>query len=458
VELTMTVLPTPESMNRTAKLFMDRNEVADYAEALAKLEGFRLAVACGPEVLVSAAHQSALLTLVNAGRRTFLGGIFVELPGDAPVLVPHVIAPSLGSAVIALGGRTEIVSSDVPRIVIGSAHAPAARPSWQLTWDGWRGGVIPCREHSRLPERGNMALAPILAGAIALSEAFQYFDKRFMAGKRATGLSLWQPGADWRQEDPAESKICYLPRSLWLLGLGNLGQAYLWLLGALPYPDGQKPDFVLQDFDFISTANDSTSLLSSSVLIGHRKARAMAAWAEALGCKTAIVERRYGSWTKRIDDEPTVALCGFDNVLARAALEDAGFDLVVEAGLGSGVGAFMNFAMHAFPATRRARDIWKQDDEVQSSSLSTARAYADLLEQGAIDDCGLALLQSRSVGVPFVGLTAAAFVVAELLRRLHGGRAFEVLAGSLLDLDSIDAVEQQTSAFPGAYATLESSD
>ena len=453
----MTVLPTPESMNRTAKLFMDRNEVDDYAEALAKLEGFRLAVACGQEVLFSAAHQSALLTLVNAGRRTFLGGIFVELPGDAPVLVPHVIAPSLASAVIALGGRTETASPDVPRIVIGSADAPAARPSWQLTWDGWRGGVIPCRENSRLPERGNMALAPILASAIALSEAFQHFDKRFMAGKRAAGMSLWQPGADWRQEDPTEPEIRYLPQSLWLLGLGNLGQAYLWLLGALAYPNGQKPELILQDFDFISAANDSTSLLSSSAFVGHRKARAMATWGETFGWKTAIVERRYGSWTKRIDDEPAVALCGFDNALARAALEVTGFDLVIEAGLGSGVGAFMNFTIHAFPATRRARDIWNQDGEVQASPLSNARAYADLLEQGAIDDCGLALLQSRSVGVPFVGLTAAAFVVAELLRRLHGGRAFEVLAGSLLDLDSIDAVEQQATAFPGAYATLEAS-
>jgi hypothetical protein len=442
-------------MNRTAKLFMDRDDVADYAEALAKLEGFRIAVTCGQEVLFSAAHQSALLTLVNAGRRTFLGGVFVELPGDAPVRVPHVVAPSLASAVIALGGRTETAPLDVPRIVIGSADAPGARPSWQLTWDGWRGGVIPCRERMRLPEQGNMPLAPILASAIALSEAFQYFDKRFMAGRRAIGLSLWAPGMDWRHRDSAEPEIRYLPRSLWLLGLGNLGQAYFWLLGALPYPDSQKPEFVLQDFDFISAANDSTSVLSSTAIVGHRKTRAVAAWAEAFGCKTAVVERRFGSWTKRIDDEPTVALCGFDNALARAALEDAGFDLVIEAGLGSGAGAFMNFSTHAFPATRRARDIWKQDEGAQIATHCAPRAYADLLEQGAIDDCGLALLQSRSVGVPFVGLTAAALVVAELLRRLHGGRTFEVLAGSLLDLDSIDAVEQQTSAFPGAYATLE---
>ena len=58
-------------------------------------------------------------------------------------------------------------------------------------------------------------------------------------------------------------------------------------------------------------------------------------------------------------------------------------------------------------------------------------------EQGLADDCGIAVLASRAVGVPFVSLTAAAFVIAELLRRLHGGNAFEVVSGSLLDLSSI---------------------
>jgi hypothetical protein len=450
----MTVMPTPETMNRTAKLFMDRNDVADYGEALAKLEGFRLAVVCGQEVLTSPAHQCALLTLVNAGRRTFLGGISIELPGEGPLLVPFATSASLSAAVTALGGKTETAAGKIPHIVIGTVSRPLASPSWQVTWDGWRSGVIPLRDGARLRERGNVRLAPVLASAIALSEAFQFFDKRPLAGKRATGISLWRPGGDWREDDPTEQPLVYLPRSLWMLGLGNLGQAYLWSLGVLPFPDRQKPELILQDFDIISAANDSTSVLSNEALIGCRKARAMAAWAETFGCKTAIVERRFGTWTKRTDDEPTIALCGFDNALARAALEDAGFDLVVEAGLGSGPAAFMNFAVHTFPATRKARDIWKQDSEATNLKPAAGRAYAEMLEQGFVDDCGLALLQSRSVGVPFVSLTAAAFVIAELLRRLHGGPAFEVLTGSLLDFDSIETVEQQSDVYPGAYATI----
>ena len=450
----MTIMPTPETMNRTAKLFMDRNEVADYGEALAKLHGFSLAVTCGPEVLTSAAHQCALLTLVNAGRRTFLGGIVVDLPGDGPLLGPLAKAESLSAAVTMLGGRTEQSEPNLPHFIIGSAVCRSSAPSLQVTWDGWRGGVIPLGERARLPERGDVLLAPIVASAIALSEAFQYFDGRPFAGKRATGVSLWQPGKDWRESDPTEPSLIYLPRTLWLLGLGNLGQAYLWMLGALPYPEGGQPELVLQDFDTVSLANDSTSVLSNTDLIGKRKTRVMASWVELMGWKTALIERRFDSATRRVEDEPAVALCGFDNALARAALEDAGFALVVEAGLGSGAEAFMNFSTHAFPASRKARVIWREGVDTSKPHTEAARAYAGLRERGLADDCGVAMLASRAVGVPFVSLTAAAFVIAELLRRLQGGPALEVLSGSLLDLNSIEAVGQTAFAYPGAFVAL----
>jgi hypothetical protein len=200
---------------------------------------------------------------------------------------------------------------------------------------------------------------------------------------------------------------------------------------------------VLQDFDTVSLANDSTSVLSNMELIGKRKTRVMASWVERMGWKAALIERRFDSATRRVEDEPAVALCGFDNALARAALEDAGFALVVEAGLGSGAEAFMNFSTHAFPASRKARVIWKEGADTSKPNTEAARAYAGLRERGLADDCGVAMLASRAVGVPFVSLTAAAFVIAELLRRLQGGPALEVLSGSLLDLNSIEAVARR---------------
>lgn len=66
-----------------------------------------------------------------------------------------------------------------------------------------------------------------------------------------------------------------------------------------------------------------------------------------------------------------------------------------------------------------------------------------------LDECGLAQLASRTVGVPFVGLTAACFAVAELLRRLHGGHALELVSGSAAALEDIEisAMDNRTYEF-----------
>ena len=66
-------------------------------------------------------------------------------------------------------------------------------------------------------------------------------------------------------------------------------------------------------------------------------------------------------------------------------------------------------------------------------------AYSALRRSG-LDTCGLAQLASRTVGVPFVGLIAAALAVSELLRRLHGAEGVEFASGSALNLDDIGCV------------------
>lgn len=65
-------------------------------------------------------------------------------------------------------------------------------------------------------------------------------------------------------------------------------------------------------------------------------------------------------------------------------------------------------------------------------------AYANLKDKG-IDACGLAQLASRTVGVPFVGLVAAVLVISELLRRLNGGAFCEVIAGSVMCFEDVEA-------------------
>ena len=82
------------------------------------------------------------------------------------------------------------------------------------------------------------------------SEVFSFYaGDHVMAGRRPAGLSLWRPDADWLACDLTEPALAFLPSRLWLIGLGNLGQAFAWALAVLPYGDRRDVQIVLQDFD-----------------------------------------------------------------------------------------------------------------------------------------------------------------------------------------------------------------
>jgi hypothetical protein len=436
-------------LHRTAKYFMDSGRAATHEDAVAMLQAFGLVILVGEEITVSRSHQDAVLTLVNLTRRTLLSGIRVcGIPVHTRCLSRLSKAPTLVEAVTEFGGSIETTARpDWPHALIGSVTT-TARPAWQLTWEGWRGGVVPVGHPIKLSERCTMELSPILAAAVCAAEAFAFHAQdHLLAGRRAHGLSLWQPEHDWLTADPTEPRLAYLPSRLWIIGLGNLGQAFAWSLAALPYAQAQKPEIVLQDFDDISASNESTSLLSFGKDIGRRKSRVVADWLDVRAFKTFIEERHFGEWTRRSPNEPGVALCGVDNALARMALEDAGFELVVEAGLGAGPAAFRSIALHTFPATRTAKEIWSRQVGDRGELSEHMPAYQHLKSAG-MDACGLTQLASRTVAVPFVGLVSACLAISELLRRLHGGSPLEFVSGSVLSLEDLEAGTLQA----GPYA------
>ena len=238
----------------------------------------------------------------------------------------------------------------------------------------------------------------------------------------------------------AYGKPClYLPKWLWLIGLGHLGQAYAWALGLLPYGDHSAVDLVLQDCDSIVEANKSTGMLSESSSVGQRKTRVVAARLEALGFNTAITERSFDGATRRSVDEPGVALVGVDDIAPRRALEEAGFDLIVDAGLGGGSQNYLDILLHSFPSDVNAATAWPERSESSENSLVGQPAYQDLHQQlsktteltdGEIK-CGILEVAGTSVGAAFVGCVAATLVLSEVLRALAEGPRFEVMGISL---------------------------
>jgi hypothetical protein len=455
-----------DELHRAVKLALDSGEAATLEEALALFKGYRLAIDVGPDVAHSGSLQAAVLTAVNTARRCFLGGVEVAGALDVELLVPWRRCRTLAEAVVDLGGTAvTILSPWVPYVLVGEGIAPTSDRAFAVraTFDGWAGGVAPLATGLRLGERQECPPAGVLAGALAVSEAFQFIrGGNASAGRRDVGLSLWrpEPGVSWLSVDAMGPPLDLLPSRLWLIGLGHLGQAYLWALGFLPYADPAAVELVLQDFDTLVPANDSTSPLTTPAIVGQKKARAMAAWCDERGFRTIINERRFAENFAVSADEPQVALCGVDNALARAALEGVGFARIIEAGLGKGVREYLAFQLHTFPGPQTARARWGGTVEVEESPtrLLVQPAYAALADEG-LDECGLTLLAGRSVGASFVGTVVASLVVAEALRLIVGGPQYGLIDGSLRTLARRTAIpnegttEAATVAFNPGYTS-----
>lgn len=442
-------------INRTVKLAMDSGEAKSPEEARRIFERYRLRLNVGSDVAKSPTLQACLLTAVNTGRRCFLGGVEVIGCPDANLLIRWRDCRTLSEAVADLQGRlVQRTSGNVPQIVIGDADNLDGESEFAMraTFDGWLGGVTPLDEMKRLNERDEFTPSGVLAGALAVSESFQFIRGRnAQAGRRSVGLSLWQPdsASDWLDNREVGPKLEWLPARLWLIGLGHLGQAYLWTLGFLPYSEPSEVQFILQDYDTLVPANDSTSPLTDYSLIDKKKTRAMAEWAEQRGFKTRIVERRFASNFQIDPEEPQVALCGVDNAAARAALEDAGFAQIIEAGLGRGNEEYLAFQIHCFPASKSARERWGTNSSgpVAPSSLIGNPAYQSLATSG-LNQCGLTMLANRAVGASFVGTFTSTIVIAELLRMAIGGARYEVVDGSLRSPDRLNVIAAKLSGSP----------
>ena len=439
---------SPDGLHRLVKQLMDNGTAATVAEAEAIFHGYTLGIDYEPDDMDEVGQQAILLTCVALAKRVFLGGITVVGNLSANQKTPLPLGPTLQDAVLSLGAAVESEGRSAPlRILIGRASAPACGFAVRAVAAGWRGGIVP--GHSDLPLRGASSIPPaaMLAAALAVNEAFLAVNGVApVAGLRSLGLSLWNLDAetDWFVDDPSEPVLTYLPSSLWLIGLGHLGQAYLWGLGLLPYADAQTLKLVLQDTDRVTPSTESTSILTDTSMVGQKKTRVLSSWAERRGFQAEIQERLFGPWIKRQNFEPTVALCGIDNALGRRALDQAGFDLVLEAGLGRGHRDFRTMRVHSFPGSRSSEEIWSRTDAVREDTTQKA-AYGDLLRKGALDQCGITLLAGKAVGAPFVGATAAALVLSELLRILHGGSLNQLIDVDLLSVEHRTVVKNRIS-------------
>jgi hypothetical protein len=426
---------TEDNFCRVSRAIIEKHGCT-YSEALNILNGLRLNLICGEEIRHSISLQAALLTAVNAGKRCFLGGVSVVLPKNVANLLPWPTESSLNQVVTDLGAvlATPSYSSVSHTLYFGAASDPV-EDGLSVVCSGWRGGVAPADQHLSLQSSYDFATGGVLAGSLGVAKGFfrvTGLSSRFVTEPQ--GLSLWRPDVNWLKDEADGPRLEILPLGMWLLGLGHLGQAYVWNLGLLPYPTPNLAKIFLQDFDQVVAANWNAGLLCDEASPGKLKTRLCNIWLEARGFRTRLVERPFDEMTRRTGEEPFIALCGFDNTKSRSYLEDAGFDLVVECGLGGGTSNFDDIVMHTFPdASRTAKALW--GDEASSGLQPHSEAFHQAFH--VTGDCGILLetLEGKAISSSFVGAYAGAMTIGELLRGLHGGSRCELVKVQLRSND-----------------------
>lgn len=389
-------------LSRVAKLLVDAEGIG-FAEAERRLRAMTLEIRVG-ELAASPAGHAAVLTAQAVSRRTFLGGVRVVGELDQTLLSPLSPRATLVQAVGDIGA-TSFAGPAAVTIAIGDEAAPGTISAW---WDSWRAGVNPAGE--RALGVSDNPLAGVAAGAHAVGAAFQHLRGQ---AALAADLDLWPNGAA-----PAFAEV-FLPAALWLMGLGNLGQAFLWNLAALPYAEGAERLLILQDFDRVSEENWGTSILVPDDRFGDLKTRMAEAWLEARGFEVRRVDRVLQADLKVGDGEPRLALSGFDRLAPRRLLADAGFEAIVDVGLGQTAGDFDRYRVNVFDQERRIDAHFAGViDTVPKESAPDMPAYDQL--QSEIGRCGAAEIANASVAVPYVSAVAGAVAVARVIAITSG--------------------------------------
>jgi hypothetical protein len=412
-----------------------------FSEAEEKLAASRLSITLEDKAACTPAGQAAFLTATVTGARCF-GAVTVHGCLDQPLLFPlPITAKSLLEAAVIFGAQGTNTLAPNRRVLIGSGVELRDRWSVQAFWNGWMAGVTPGRKPVPVG-RSDCALAGVGAGALAVGQAFLAEQGDLRAGRTEQSLSLWAPElGDQGQTGPCSHQV-YLPTELWLVGLGNLGQAYLWSLTLLPY--GRPEDLVLffQDDQRIGKENWGTSVLVRRGRYGVLKTRIAEEWATARGFQIRRIDRRLDMRLFRSDSEPGIALAGLDSMPARRLLGGRGFEYVVDAGLGATVTDYQKFRINVFDSAENPADHFQGTDDQGAQlaqELMQLPAYQELARGRGDGGCGAAILAESSVAVPFVSALAGALAVTQAIRIASGQAHHLAIAGDSGDVRSTRA-------------------
>jgi len=398
--------------SRITKALTDGARTGSFAEAEARLDGIHVAVVLGADQMNTRAGQAAALTAVATARKCF-GRVTLVVDGDAPLLAALPLGKTLRRAARLLGAR---FADGTPR---GTTHTiciggVGCGKGWVIRcwWDSWLAGTR-TTDHACKTDSG-LALAGVFAGAVAIRQIFAYA----LAGKalrpRNITVNLWEP---WSAPNlSVTGPVAFdLPDKFWFLGLGHLGQGFVWNLCLFGVRGGSA---VAQDDQTVGEENEATSLLVLPNDLGAKKARVAARWLESCGWRTDVIERRHLGDTRVTQEDPPYLLCGLDRLEPRLTMARHGFEFMIDAGLGHGAYDFEGIQIRTIAKGQAIDGLWNERPQAQNDGLCERligkESYVEL--EARIGRCGIVSFAEASTAVPFVGAAAGAIVIAQAIR------------------------------------------
>ena len=110
-----------ETLNRTMKLAMDEGRVQSYQEAVALFRSFRIRLQVAPGFSAIPGVEAAVLTLLRAGPKTFLGGVELVAPLHECCTLAWFAGKSLGDVAAECGVSVgQDAEAYLPTICVGA--------------------------------------------------------------------------------------------------------------------------------------------------------------------------------------------------------------------------------------------------------------------------------------------------------------------------------------------------
>lgn len=426
--------------NRVAFAIAEKHDI-DIEEAINQMNDSLVWILADKSITNSYSKQVAFLTAVNIAHRVFLGGVSCLLPANTPNLL-KLDSKYFNDLVSQSGGiiTDKNPSRQAIKILIGiECYDDQCIESVS---SGWRGGVNFYNQDRILfsDTDNNISVGPIASASLA---CYYAFCKAYQINNDGidlnVGISLWNlnSGKEWYQNENDGPNKLFLPRNIWTLGLGHLGQAYLWTLGLMPYKTPKETLFLLQDADIVEPENIGSQVLCSEQNIGRPKTRACMNFLENLNFKTQIIEKQFllgDSEQEWIKIYPFL-LNGVDNIKTRRSIKKTSLKLFLDGATNGKFDLFDSFTMKNISNIEKEPNIlWPEEDA--DGSIFHKNLYQ---KYEKTHQCGQ--LTNIGISTPFVGLFSSTIVVSELLRSLNQGIKYSIVSLQMRDLNSMEAIE-----------------